>query len=509
VAPSADDEVICAKCGKPQVHKDDGKKQEVCSCIKIVRATTRFQIDLTSLSPKAPPGAKRPLSPAEKALRDALQDVAVLATTARNVAMRANYGADSKSLDDYLLEHGEMPRKSADWCTTKLYSYPKIRAAVPRLSSNIAATLQREIDRKWSQVRFDVLIRQIDSCPHFRVGQPVPVPASSLRMRKREDGALVLSFSLYSGAHDGVKSVEVPMIARDDHQRELLEKIATGEYKYGQAMIERDRLRPSRWYLRLAYTRKVPKRTEGIVAGVHRGIKTFLCAVTADGEQWLYDGYDIEAYLKQVQRRRRRIQNSVVASARVGHGRRRVLTPISHLQDKAARWRATRCQVIARRLAQWLSDRNVRRVYLDDFVGIRNGLPEQLEGGQTTWQRIQEWPFYEMQMRLIACLQEYGIETVVRPAAYISQRCPRCGHVAQENVDLKFWCVRCTKCRFKKHLDISAGMNLIASGEAASKGEPSDFLRMQEKIEEVRRGARRASRKSTKSKEADARGRKA
>jgi transposase len=254
------------------------------------------------------------------------------------------------------------------------------------------------------------------------------------------------------------------MTPRDDQQASVLRKLATGEWKWGQALIERDRLRPTRWYVRLSYTRLVSKRKEGIYAAINRGIKSFITAVTATGESWIYDGEDIVAYLKQVQRRRREYQYASKASGRNGHGRKRILRPTGYLEGKAERWRQTRCQVIARRLAQWLADRNVKHVFIEDFTGIRDGVPEKLEGGKFVWNLIQEWPYFQLETRLVNCLKEYGIETTSRGCAWISQRCPECGYICAENRDLKRWVLKCVKCKWKKHLDIAASINNLIDG---------------------------------------------
>ncbi|HEX9136080.1 MAG TPA: transposase [Nitrospirota bacterium] len=444
---------------------------------ELVRATTRFLIDLRALSDSAnkkrSPGDKRIMVPEEKRVRDVLFEVARLTTTARNVGMRGIYRADSESLDRYLAEHGQMPKKSADW-VTKLYSYKVMRLACPTLSSNIVATLQRDVDRKWSQERYDVLVAQNASPPHYRFGQPFPVPAAGVKFAwDVERGRAVCSFAVFSGDYEGDdKRLSLPIEAKDAHQKTLLQKLASGEWKSGQIMLERDRIRPGKWYLRVAYKRRVPKRTEGISAAVNRGISFFLACVTAKGESWLYDATDIEAYLKQIQRRRQQYQRASKASGRDGRGRTRILRPIEPLFQKGENWRKTKCQVVARRLARWLAERNVCRLYIEDFSGIRDGEPEKLEGGEYVWKRIQEWPYYQLQMRLEACLQEYGIETIVVGPHYISQRCPSCGHTAKENIERRYWKLKCVKCGWRRHLDVAAAMNVMARGEESRSGPP-------------------------------------
>lgn len=458
-----------SECADPPANESDKDS------FTIIRATTRFQVDLRALSiddsKGREKGDKRVLSKDEKRARDILEDVSRLTTTARNVAMRANIRTDSDALDKVMAATGAMPRKTGDWAAKKLYSYKIVRAAVPALSSTIAATIQNAIDQKWRQVRYDVLVRQTESAPHYRLGQAFPVPTAAMRFTC-EAGKYWVSVTLYASDHDGAKRLVVPLVPKDNHQKEVLQHLAEGDWRVGQATIERDRLKPSKWYLRLAYKRLVPKRKEGLSAAINRGISAFVVAVTESGEQWLYDGQDIEAYLKQIQRRRKAYQYASKASGRWGHGRARTLRPTKPLEDKAGRWRQTRCQVIARQLARWMAARGVATVYIEDFSGIRDGVPEKLEGGKWVWNRIQEWPYYQLQMRLISCLEEEGISTVIVPAEFISQRCPSCGHTDVKNRDLKAWKLCCGKCGWKRHLDVAAAMNILARGQAEKSVQP-------------------------------------
>lgn len=456
--------------------------------LKVVRASTRFQIDLYERKDATDDERAR-----VHALRKSLDDFLSLATTARNVGMRANVRADSDALDAQLAEAGAMPRKP-EW--TRLYSYPRMTAAVPALSSNVAATLQRDVDRKWSQERYEVLVRQTKSAPHYRVGGAVPIPRAAVKLEARGDGARV-SFALFSTRADRERRVALDLVPRDDRQREQLRELCAGTtWQVGQVMLERDRRRMSRFYVRIAYTRLVPRRTGGIAAAINRGMRCFLAMVAGD-EAWVYDGEDIEAYLKQIQRRRRQYQYASKASARWGHGRTRTIRPIEHLSGMAARWRQTRNQVIARRAAEWLASRGVDRLYIEDFEGIRNGEPETTPGGRWIWERIQEWPYFDLCSRLVSCCEELGIVAHVVPAKYISQTCPSCEKQDASLRQLAKWRLKCS-CGFSRHLDVAAAMNVRARGEAMRSGASSDSAKLRDARESKKSAARKAARNRAK-----------
>jgi hypothetical protein len=166
----------------------------------------------------------------------------------------------------------------------------------------------------------------------------------------------------------------------------------------------------------------------------------------------------------------------VKASNRIGHGRPRALRTIEHLAGVGERWRQTRCQVIARRLATWLADRGVSRVYLDDFTGIRDSPPETLDAKdpkrqQWIWERIQEWPYYQLGMRLEACLMEYGIECIKQEVVGNSMHCPQCFYEDAANKDLRNWKLTCKNparssrgrvgCGYSRHLDVAFCANAL------------------------------------------------
>jgi IS605 OrfB family transposase len=250
---------------------------------------------------------------------------------------------------------------------------------------------------------------------------------------------------------------------RDSYQRETLSKIASGEWRHGNVLIERDKR--ERWFFRIAYTRIAPPTTHGSVAAINRGIRVFLACVTDADERWLYDGNDIVAYLKQMQARRREYQYDSKASGRSGHGRRRILRPVDHLSDKGGRWRATKCQTIARRLVDWLVARSIKTLLVEDFSGIRN---TDL-GNDHIVQLIQEWPYYQLEQRIRSCCAEVGIEVVTLAPHYISQQCPKCGFTDEGNRDMSRWKLKCGQCGYSEHLDAAAAKNLLGrdrSGDA-------------------------------------------
>lgn len=439
-----------------------------------------------------------------KGLYEALETTRRRCATGANHLIRAMQRADEEALDAFLVEHQRLPKKAKELPPPKFKSwgYHEVRCAAPEAHSKIAAALSKMASTKWMQTRWAALVLQTERPIRYTNRLPIPIPAQDwakpsrlLYDEKKKEWALLLAF-------EPGKSKRVPLKVRDAHQRRILERIAAfvkgdrlGGWKPGELKIEQDYKRPGRWYIRMAYTRLITPRTGGKAAAFHRGIRNMFVLVTEDGEALVDEGRDVEAYLAQIERRRKAYQRQSQLSGRSGHGRKRILRPIEPLLGKATRWRQTRAQTAARRAAEWLVKRGVTRVVIEDLTGLRHGEPEQLEGGEHVWRRIQRYPIYDHGMRFRSCCEEAGIEVVDVPASYHSQRCPKCGHVDEKHTDLRWWKLRCSQCTFKRDLDIGAALNALERGEAKREGRPSAFDDLP-KPKRKRGGARRSPRKA-------------
>lgn len=517
----------------------------------IVRATCKIKVDLADLCPTkeardlhfkkrcgGPVDGGCPACRAQQIFRACRREAARVA----NASIRMRTLMDGLLVDRYQYQHGRAP-KGAEWkeaiqfapdairalagnlshaeqkvlqekCrrtddrgNVHFYAYPILTQISPTLSAGVVSMIDKNVSDKWNTERWASLIQLEKSPPHYRYTNPIPLRKADVALTKTTDSRFLLNFSLRSADARSVESVSterkkefsIPLIARDEYMREALSLVTAENARLGALQITEDRKRPGRWYVRITYRRSVSSKTGGKAAAINKGMVCFLAGVTDTGAQWLYDGDDIAAYLKQVQSRRQQHQRQVKASARIGHGRVRTLRPIEHLSGKAERWRETRCQVIARRFVTWLSKEGVTRLYLDDFSGIRDTPPELLEGGQWIWERIQEWPYYQLQMRISSCCEEAGIETIVRSPEGISSCCSFCGSRA---VTISKRRIRCNECKKSRHWDVSAASVSLQSGErersGGDAGNPGSSSQKKGKKKGARGTARKPSGKSSK-----------
>lgn len=474
----------------------------------IVRATSKIRVDLADIATDREAHIRRQCGKKEGGCLACLAAARLyesrnLVAALFNVAVRLYWRIDSALIDRYRLTRGRPP-KGPEWgdvevelesevrallrgselpeaareelvkaavARTKsgkpyLYAYPVLRAMAPQLQAGLVSNICRVAEQKWRSCRVDALLTQKCSPPHYTSTQPIPLREADYWL-KRHGEHFKVGFSIRAD-HDGKgKEFTLVLRAHDAYERTLLGELADGvTAKKASASIAEDRLRPGRWFLTFAYKRKVKRKVGVRAAAINKGLVCFLASVTCDGKQWIYDGDDIEAYLRQIKRRRVQYQHQLKVSRRGGHGRDRVLQPIERLTGKAERWRKTRCQVIARRFVDWLVTNDIARLYVDDFTGIRDALPEKIEGGKWVWQRIQEWPDYQLQMRIASCCEEEGIDVVVRNPARITTTCPRCDHCSPDNISLKTRRFLCKECQFSRNMDVVAAKNNLRFGEA-------------------------------------------
>lgn len=435
---------------------------------EITRATMWLQIEPWRLAED--PDAHRSRTCAGKAgcsscalisvLYKAQQDCAAVA----NRIARHHWLTDGEVLDKVRAKNaGEDPRwKDVEF--EKTYGYPLTAPWAESLQGGIRSALAKSVDDKWRRERWSVLVRHEHGFAGYRETLPIPLRAADVRLIETETRDLFeLHCSISPGRHVGGKQFKIPLRAKDPRQYAYLRAIARGEWKQGEVKISRDRR--NRWGVRISYKRRVPViKDTGVAMGINRGIINFLALATNAGEDHLHAGHEIEAKLREYTARRHQRQRAYALSGRRGRGRKKALAPIEPLQAKGSRWRQTRIQTIAKEALKWAQARNVTRVYIEDFTGIRDTTLELDPGTKPIWERVQSWPYYQLQSALVSVFEQAGITEVhVVSATNISRRCPQCEHVHDEpKINRVFVCA---KCGHKQHVDVVAALNVITKGE--------------------------------------------
>jgi hypothetical protein len=435
---------------------------------EIVRATGRLRIWL--------PDSEDDRTKLLAALWSAQQMVA----TGKNLLLRWYWRADAAVLDQSLLTTGAAPKPwpKAEPPGGTTGGYQMIRRALPQLGSGIAAAVAREVREKWQRERWETLVRQTRSPPHWKNDGPIPVRKQEAKFSHVAGQEYQLRVTLHSGESNHASAAALKIVAKTTYERKLLGSLVDGTVRQRSVAIAYHR-RKRRWYVRINYSQRVLKKTEGSVAAIHRGMRFFLVGLTDRGDEWIYDGADIAATLRRFQRRRQRRQRQAKTSAREGRGRKRVLSAIDHLEQRGERWRKTRCQTIARRFVEWLVKRGVATLFVEDFTGIRDAREAVLrvkgkKAKAAVWERVQEWPYYLLEQCIVACAHEAGLTVGKVSARWISTTWPDTGEPAEP--DLSRWVMVGPRGK-TIHLDRGAAQNVLrrASAEMTSDAAKSEI----------------------------------
>lgn len=485
----------------------DDEKEATKVRVNRVRASPKFAITPSTLAEDPEAHKKRKC---DKTTCSACRFVEELYTAQSLVALGMNtvtriyWQLEGEILDDYVKHNGSLPKKGTDWPRVRLNGYQIVKKTSPGLNCGIASAVATGALQKWKEKRWDALIFQKCSPPHYKDSAPIPIRAQEFKLvpTAKKDQYLA-RIDLLPGRGTAWM---VPIKARDDYGRTILKSIATETWKHGAVQVKRDR--KNRWQLTIAYKRLILQKEEGRSAAINKGMVAFLAGYTEDGDTWIYDGYDIIKYLKKIQRQRREYQYSSKASSRDGHGRKRMLKPTNRLSGKGNRWRQTRCQTIARRFVEWLKKKDVSTLYLEDFSGIRKAPEESLQRhkdkgkkrAKYIWDLIQEWPYYKLEMSLKSACDIEGIKVVNVGSRSISKTCPKCGGEATMDLNRRRLKCNSSKCKFRRHLDIAAAMNVLARGEAVKQSGSKDPKGLRAGSKGKRGGARKPSAKKAKSK---------
>ena len=83
---------------------------------------------------------------------------------------------------------------------------------------------------------------------------------------------------------------------------------------------------------------------------------------------------------------------------------------------------------------------------------------------------LRSWAFYQMEQFLAYKAEENGSHVLKVPAAYTSQRCPKCGRILKENRDHGKHLYSCDKCGYRSNDDRVGAMNIFHLGELWTQG---------------------------------------
>lgn len=457
---------------KKIVEKENKTDEADLGPIEIVRASTRFEIRI------------RP-DESGLVLLKALDSVTGDIARARNAAVRANLIADGEWLDahpDFVERWKSGEKKLEFWGERRksrnkelnpngVYSYFVMRAAAPGLDTGVIASLQHTDDAEWMGSRFDVLVRCSKSPRFYKPTQPIRVPHRVVQMGLCEDGSANISFRLQSTKVEGATRYGFHLVPRDDWQREELRAITSGDWKLGDAVLSRHPTKRGRWFVRLCYTRLVPRAEGDATVVVRRGVRSFLVAASSTGEcRMIYDGGDLVAFNKQMMARRRGLgegtRRATMGKGATGHGTTRRIDKLIRLSNKEARFKREACKRAARALVLFAKSVGAKEIVYEDFAAPKH------EGAY--W-LIKRWPWHELSLACQSACEAAGMSARAVILWTDRRTCPGCGHVHAEapvatTLGDRIWeCAACGMRRSPDQIDALDMLRVVSGGKAVER----------------------------------------
>lgn len=384
-------------------------------------------------------------------LGQVLRDTMYIACKSANFVMRECY------LHTIAKKNGEP--------VAKRYYYPQLRELYPNIAGHILNAMERVATKKWSQHAKDVLSAKV-SLPTFKQGLPAHLHNKSYKLIKSEDH-YIIDAQLRSQSST-LSRYQFIIAANDRSTKIILDRILNGEYKKGEGQLTMDR--KGKWYFIIPYEFEVAYHDidKSNIMGVDLGVtKAAYWAFNGSYKRGWIAGTEIEEFRRRVRKRRIEIQNQGkhCGAGRIGHGTARRLLPVEILKEKESNFRDTCNQRYARHIVDEARRMKCGIIQMEDLTGI-----------STDSKFLNNWPYFDLQTKIINKAAEYGIEVSKVNPQYTSQRCSHCGTIDKANRPDQSTFI-CTACGYGDlHHCFACGGKQKEGGSCKKCGEPTKHV---------------------------------
>lgn len=351
---------------------------------------------------------------------------------------------------------GEYPDEQAKYgCKLGQHIYALMRQEAPDVQTSNIATSQQILAQKVKKSSKD-LLRGDKSLECFKANQPIEIHNKSVRIVD-EDGKIGVGLSLFStekrttlGMKNGILWFTV--WKPGNSQKAILERCASGEYRHGTGALKYDR-KKRMWALSITYSFEAQQKDldPEKICGVDLGIVSPVYCATNDGYERLnYPGGRVEAFRRQVERRKRQLLRSgpFVGAGGRGHGYKRRVHAVDTISDRVSRFRDTENDLISCAVVDFAIKNHCGTIQMENLSGI---------GEISVF--LKSWAYYDLQNKIEQKAKEVGIAVKKINPKYTSQRCHKCGHISSENRKTQADFV-CEKCGYSTNADFNAAKNI-------------------------------------------------
>ncbi len=234
------------------------------------------------------------------------------------------------------------------------------------------------------------------------------------------------------------------IIAKSSYQKQIFEKLMSGEYKIGTSQILYVE-RKKKWFLNLTYTFTTEEKAldPNKIMGIDVGVNIPAYLAISDNQYYkqpVGSKEEVESFRKQINSRMRTLQKQRkwCGKGSVGHGTKTRLKPLEKLSGKIARFKDTKNHCWSRYIVDEAIKNNCGTIQMEDLTGISE---------ENTF--LKTWSYYDLQQKIKYKAEEAGIKINFIDPYMTSKRCNHCGYISKENRNVekngqdKFKCINC------------------------------------------------------------------
>lgn len=288
--------------------------------------------------------------------------------------------------------------------------------------------------------------------PTWKRGAPLPCPGSMAKLELDASGKLSLRVKLASRGTE-----RFAVIAGKGSHWERLRSIARKDegVKLGDVKLTYSE-REKKWYALISYSEPAPSAPAEcdprVTMVIHRGERNLLvCGSTNRTSDFvLATGCKLRAFKRRTAERRKSLQAVTRAergNGAHGHGRKRRYEINDRISGAERAFVRTLCQQMGAAVVARARQFGAGRILIEEFGGLD---PSDERGERMSRERF---PFAELKTCIEWALKKHGLELGEYDHRNISRACPRCGHNADANRNLRTGIFHCVSCRYERRLD--------------------------------------------------------
>ena len=217
-----------------------------------------------------------------------------------------------------------------------------------------------------------------------------------------------------------------------------------------------------KWYFHIPVSKEIGndfcrEKPEHIV-GIDRGLRFLVTAYDEQGKTAFVSGREVMAKREKFAKMRAELQSRHTWSA---------FRALKKLSGQENRWMSEVNHRMSKALVQKFGRGTL--FVLEDLSGVSFD-EDNLSRPKKQKRDLRSWAFYQMEQFLAYKAEENGSHVLKVPAAYTSQRCPKCGRILKENRDHGKHLYSCDKCGYRSNDDRVGAMNIFHLGELWTQG---------------------------------------